>query len=607
MQPADIFEDYQQRAARHRAGAEVLATQLRTTELLRLVTFLLFAALVVAWFDALVYRWVLAGTALLAGAGFALLVRRHQKLSRLARDENDRAELCARGASRIARAWSELPAPTVKAPPEHPFAADLSVAGNASVWQLVDVVSAAPGRAILADWLMATTPPSTAEILTRQEASADLRNDVEWRETAALYALRVRSNSAARLRAFLDWTESERWLLPKHRGLLWLGRTTAFATVISVIGLGFSGWFILPFPFILMANGIATLVTVRRIHGLLERAALRADDIESHHALVRHAELLEPRAARLELLRDQLRITGAASALGRLDGILTWSEVRHNSILYPIVQLLLLFDVHLLAALERWQLENGASARGWFDAIGEIEALSALATLGYDNPDWSYPVFGEDTAVRATALAHPLLSADTRVPNDVVVGPRGKVLIITGSNMAGKTTLIRAVGANVALANAGAPVCAAQLTLPRLRIRTSMHIRDSLEGGLSLFAAELRRIRMVVDAAEEPSDAAVLFLLDELLRGTNAEERRIAVATVLRRLLDAGAIGAITTHDLSLGTEPNLAGAAADVHFREIFEQDPQGPSMRFDYKVRSGPADSSNALALLRLAGLTD
>lgn len=607
MQPPDVLEDYGKRGAEHRAIAATLETRVRRAEWLRLTAFLLLALLIIGWFDAGVYRPVVAGAAILAAVAFFLLVGKHQQLARRARDARDRAELCARGSARVLRAWGDLPAPALTSPPDHPFAADLSVTGGASLAQLLDVVSAAPGRAALAEWLLATTPPPVDEIVARQEAAAELRSDIAWREQAAMYAMRVRKDAPARVAVFLEWAEAERWLLPAHRSLLWLGRATAFTTVISLIGFGFSGWFILPFPIILAANGIVTLTTGRRLHALLDRAALRADDVESHLALVRHAEALTAQSPRLQRLGARLRDGGAATALARLDGILSWSEVRHNSVLYPIVQLLLLFDVHLLAALERWQLQCGAETRDWFDALGEIEALSALATLSYENPDWPFPRFVDDTAIRATALGHPLLSGHTRVPNDAVVGPRGKVLIITGSNMAGKTTLIRAIGANVVLANAGAPVCAQRLTLPRLRVRTSMHIRDSLEGGLSLFAAELRRIRMVVDAALESSDAPVLFLLDELLRGTNAEERRIAVATVLRRLLDAGAIGAITTHDLSLGREPILADAAVDVHFREYFEPGTEGPVMRFDYTLKPGPAGSSNALALLRMVGLAD
>jgi len=603
--PADVLEDYLTRAAEYRSRAAAYEARVRRTEWLRLAAFLVFAAVVIAWFDAGEFRPILAGSALLAGVAFARLIGKHQQLSQRAREANDRAELCARGANRVLRAWSDLPPAPLRAANDHPFAADLSVAGDASLWQLVDVVSAAPGRATLSEWLMATTPPSVEEILARQQAAAELRNDVEWRETAAMHAMRVRGDAPTRLRGFLNWAESERWLLPQRRALVWLGRATAAASIISLIGLGFSGWFILPFPIILAANGIVTLATARRMHNLFESAAPRADDIESLLALVRHAEMLEPENARLQQLRETLRSTGAGTALARLDGILSWSEARHNSILYPIVQLLLLFDVHLLSALEHWQQENGAHARNWFDALGDIEALSALATLSYDNPEWPFPLFSQETAIRAVGIGHPLISAAARVPNDVVVGPGGHVLIITGSNMAGKTTLIRAIGANVVLANAGAPVCASELRLPRLRVRTSMHIHDSLESGLSLFAAELRRIRMVVDSAEEKVDPPVLFLLDELLRGTNAEERRIAVATILRRLLDAGAIGAITTHDLALGREPSLAGAAMDVHFRETFTQTTAGPEMHFDYKVKEGPADSSNALALLRMVGL--
>jgi DNA mismatch repair ATPase MutS len=338
---------------------------------------------------------------------------------------------------------------------------------------------------------------------------------------------------------------------------------------------------------------------------LLERAALRADDVASHMALMRQAETLQPQAARLTFLRAQLADGNAGAALVRLERILTWSEVRHNSVLYPIVQLLLLYDVHLAGALERWQSEHGARVRAWFAALGEIEAVAALATLAYENPAWVFPRFADELRVSARGLAHPLIPYARRVANDVEVGPPSSFLLVTGSNLAGKTTLIRALGANTVLANAGAPVCAEFFSLPQLRVQTSMHIHDVLEDGLSLFSAELRRIRSIVDAARTPGQPAVLYLLDELLRGTNAEERRVAIATILRHLLKAGAIGAITTHDLALASESSLERAAVAVHFTEHFEPGDDGPIMRFDYRLRPGPATSSNALALLRIMGL--
>ena len=209
--------------------------------------------------------------------------------------------------------------------------------------------------------------------------------------------------------------------------------------------------------------------------------------------------------------------------------------------------------------------------------------------------------------VAARDLGHPLLPPSRRVGNDVTVGPAGAFLLVTGSNMSGKSTLLRALGVNVVLAQAGGPACAAALRLPPLRLATSILVEDSLAGGISFFLAELLRIKQVVTAAGEAGreGAVLLYLLDEVLRGTNSVERRIAVRRVLRHLLARGALGAVSTHDLELAAGAGLAQAARAVHFRETLTPGPDGPRMSFDYRLRPGPATTTNALELLRQVGL--
>jgi DNA mismatch repair ATPase MutS len=263
------------------------------------------------------------------------------------------------------------------------------------------------------------------------------------------------------------------------------------------------------------------------------------------------------------------------------------------------------------AALERWRRDAGVHVRGWLEALGEAESLAALGTLAHDNPEWCFPVIAEssdahDAVVEGEAVGHPLLPDGARVSNDVTLGPPGSFLLITGSNMSGKSTLLRAVGTNVVLALAGAPVCAARFRTPLVDVRTSIRIQDSLERGISLFMAELQRLRAIVDAARSaPEGRRVLYLLDEMLHGTNTAERQIAARIVIGHLLRAGAIGAVTTHDLSLASGGGLETAARPVHFSEQFERSDGQTVMTFDYRLRPGLATSANALALLDLVGL--
>ena len=285
------------------------------------------------------------------------------------------------------------------------------------------------------------------------------------------------------------------------------------------------------------------------------------------------------------------------------------SNARYNGLHYPL-NIFTLWDIHVLVRLERWKEKRGAALRGWMTALGRTDALSALAGLTHAHPDWAFPEIadgqtGGPARLEATGLGHPLLAPESAVHNDVTLGPPGSLLLVTGSNMSGKSTLLRAIGANVILAGAGGPVCAEAMALPVADLRTSMRIRDSLEEGISYFMAELRRLKAVCDAASAASDRPVLYLLDEILQGTNTAERQIAARRILHHLLDQHAIGAVTTHDLTLADAEDLEDRAVLVHFRESVETPEHGPPIAFDYRLRPGLATSTNALRLMEIMGL--
>jgi DNA mismatch repair ATPase MutS len=299
---------------------------------------------------------------------------------------------------------------------------------------------------------------------------------------------------------------------------------------------------------------------------------------------------------------------GAPAMLRRL-GRLTGMAIPPSSVLYVPIQALTLWDVHVLFALERWKREGGRDARRWLETLGEAEALAALAGLRHDNPDWTFPrIESEGDSYGATLLGHPLLRGEARVRNDVTIGPPGTFLLVTGSNMSGKSTLLRAVGVNAVLAQAGGPVCAAALAMPAVELWTSARVQDSLERGVSFFLAELQRLKLVVDAVtrgREEDGARVMYLLDEILQGTNTAERSVAARRVIAFLVDQGAIGAVSTHDLALADDPRLAQLAVSVHFTDTVGQGPDAPPMSFDYQLRPGVATTTNALRLMRLIGL--
>jgi DNA mismatch repair ATPase MutS len=288
----------------------------------------------------------------------------------------------------------------------------------------------------------------------------------------------------------------------------------------------------------------------------------------------------------------------------RLDRILGCASLRSGApILHAVIQSTTLWDFWVLFALERWRRDAGAHVRDWLDALADIDALSVLAGLRHDNPGWALPDIVDEPLFAAEALGHPLLPSAHRVPNDVVVGPPGSILLVTGSNMSGKSTLLRAIGLSAVLAHAGSCVCAARLRMPVVNLQTSIRVQDSLALGLSYFMAALARLKAVVDAAERHDDRRVLlYLLDEILQGTNSAERSIAVRAVARHLLDAGAIGAMTTHDLTLAEQDPLKSHARLVHFTETVDS---AGAMAFDYRLRPGLATSRNALRLMQLIGI--
>jgi DNA mismatch repair ATPase MutS len=323
-------------------------------------------------------------------------------------------------------------------------------------------------------------------------------------------------------------------------------------------------------------------------------------------AMLEHAVTAPRGSKRLQVLLERLSSEGqqAPACMRRLNRILGFAELRRGAaILHFPVQAVTLWDFHVLFALERWRRTTGAHVRGWLDALAELDALAQLATARRDNDGWAVPAIDSVDGLTADAIGHPLIADDRRVANDVAIGPRGSVLLITGSNMSGKSTLLRSIGLNIVLAQCGATVCATRMILPETDLQTSIRVQDSLERGMSYFMAALARLKGVVDAAEhERPGRQLIYLLDEILQGTNSIERSIAVRAVTRHLLQAGAIGAMTTHDLGLAEEEPLKSAGQFKHFSETL--DPDG-SMRFDYRLKPGLATSRNALRLMQLIGI--
>jgi DNA mismatch repair ATPase MutS len=312
----------------------------------------------------------------------------------------------------------------------------------------------------------------------------------------------------------------------------------------------------------------------------------------------------------LQKLRAALGGPGAEATreLGRLAAIVGYTDARRNEVFRFFIGPLLMWDAHCARALEKWRSRVGPALRGWLGALADVEALASLGSFAAEHPDFAWPELTTEATFEAKGLGHPLIAGSKRVTNDVRLPGGGHALVVTGSNMSGKSTLLRAMGLNAVLAAAGAPACATALRVGPLRVATSMRIADSLEQGVSHFYAELRRLKRIIDLARATPPnvtdprAPVLFLLDEILHGTNSRERIIGACAVVRELVSIGALGAVSTHDLGItALEQELPGRVENAHF----EEQVQGDAMSFDYTLRPGIVHSSNALRLMRAVGI--
>jgi hypothetical protein len=392
-----------------------------------------------------------------------------------------------------------------------------------------------------------------------------------------------------------------------------LVRLLAFALPVAnlvVLGLAsaeklpWGAWFV-----VLAVQWVASMALLPRVEPIASAVGSRTGAFERYRAMI---ELIEREPFEAPLLRT-LRVAlepgkgerTASRQIRRLATIVGFLDARSNEVFRLFLGPVLFWDLHCVLALESWQKQAGRRARGWLDVIGQFEALSSLAAFAHDHPDYVFPVLTEVPTFRAQGLGHPLLDPRTCVRNDVMLRGAGTALLITGSNMSGKSTLLRAMGLAAVLAMAGAPVAAKELVVSPFEVRTSMWARDSLMRGVSHFYAELEKLKRVMDGLRE--GRPLFFLLDEILQGTNSRERVIGARSVLRRLLDGGAMGAVSTHDLGLlELDPELDRRLDKVHFEEQVAASETGASaMSFDYRLRPGVVQSTNALRLMRIVGI--
>ncbi|HVH47502.1 MAG TPA: DNA mismatch repair protein MutS [Labilithrix sp.] len=522
-----------------------------------------------------------------------------------------------RGLARMAGKWRSFPQAGERwAIPTHPYAGDLDVFGRASLFQRIDATSTRYGEEVLARWLSGEDNANGdfAETVRRRQAAVrDLAPRLKLREElAALGSLLDDRDEKPDPRPFVMWAGQSGSAAGggKLPGAI---RIVAVLLPLATIGGAIAGsmglvhrlLFLAPF-----AVSVFVLGALRsRIQPSLEAASSKESALSGYGGMLHliEAEKLE---APLCLSRSWRPTSSGASAtreMAALSRIVGFVDARNNEVFRFFIGPALMWDLWCALALEKWRDRAGKAAFGWFRALAELEALASIAGFAFENPDHAFPELDTTHATfAAEKLGHPLIDADKRVANDVQISGPGHALVVTGSNMSGKSTLLRAIGVNTVLANAGGPVCARSLRIGRLRVATSMRVSDSLEEGTSRFYAELKKLKLVLDLARmakgDSANGTLLFLLDEILHGTNTRERLIGARAILMELLAQGAMGAVSTHDLGLGDlENEKPDNVRNVHFEEQVE----GDVMSFDYLLRRGIVQSSNALRLMKIVGL--
>jgi hypothetical protein len=595
---------------------QALATLERSSHILtasRLVMFLLAAVLGVLGWQAIEQSWWWVPSAVVSVV-FMMLVQRHELLEREQRRARRMLHVYRQGLARCARDWRLLANRTVSlVGPEANLSTDLDLFGPASLFQLLHAGISPLGAERLRTWLL--VPARPAEIVERQAAVRWLAERQALREQMLAECLRLEDRSNEQ---FVAWATGERWLA-RRTWLILVSRLMP----LGVILLGWLGWtgtissdlFGIGLLSIILINVLITIRFGSAVHDLFQRVGAEQGEVLSFVPLFQLIHTCDAHDPKLRSLREQLDATdvGPIAALRRLQGLIGWYKMNRSALLflffYLPLQALSLYDFHLLWILEQWQVRYGKHAPKWFDVLAEFEALVAVATLVFEEPQWCFPeVDVAADRIQASALGHPLLPESKRVSNDVEVGPAGTFLLVTGSNMSGKSTLLRSLGLNAALAQIGSVVCAKEFRMPPVTLATSIRVRDSLENGVSFYMAELLRLKWVVDQARTPVDKSprrVLYLLDEILLGTNSRERHIAIVEVIAHLMQSRAIGAITTHDLEVATDERLQAACQRVHFQETLHPDDPDRPMTFDYRLRPGIATTTNALKLLEMVGL--
>ena len=533
-------------------------------------------------------------------ATYLFLTILHGRVLRAKERANTAAEFYRKGIARMEDRWAGTGQTGERfRDANHVYAEDLDLFGRGCLFELLSTARLPMGERQLACWL--SKGSEIEAILERQKLIEELREKLDLREDLAVTGedLRARLNPET----LVTWAEGES-ILPKNA--IWRG----VAALLAILaGAGIVYWFetgtLWPLLSVMGVEAIVLVWLRRRAHEAMEGVDCNAEGVLLFAEVLERLKREPFAAPRLQAIAAELKQENepASTAIRRFARIVNWIDASDSAI-GKMSELPFLYSVQVGLAAEAWRRRWGAKMRRWAELTGEMEALLSLAAYSYEHPADPFPEFVDAKEgvgfFDGEELGHPLIAAEKCVRNSVRLDAQTRVLLVSGSNMSGKSTFLRVVGINTVLAMAGAPIRGNRLRLTPLRIGTRIRSTDSLQEGRSSFFTEILHIRKVFDAANGP--VPMVFLFDELLEGTNSKDRRIGAEGLIQGLLKRRAIGIVTTHDLAL-TE--IAAAVGNVLRNMHFEDQVADGKMKFDYRLREGVVEKSNALELMRLIGL--
>ena len=481
----------------------------------------------------------------------------------------------------------------------HDFATDLELFGEGSLFQHINRTSTYAGKNQLAHWLSHLLRQES-DITARQQAIHEMKGMLSWRQhfTATGYHLQPDPYHDTQL---IAWSKENPSI--SHHPLLRIGRW-----VLPLITLAITGFFIagtLPVGYLLVMLAVNLIVLRRaskKISGQHQQVTRQIPTLKNYSLLFRHIENQNFKTQRLQDLKMRFFSDhhSASRLIKKLSRISDALDNRYNLFVGTLLNLFFLWDIHQVTRLEHWHSRYASYIGHWLEALGSFDAFLSLANFSYNNEDFNFPRISDTILFEARKMGHPLIPKNKRVTNDLSLDRPGSAMIVTGANMAGKSTFLRTIGVNLVLAMAGSPVCARDMSFRITHLFTSMNITDSLTRNESYFYAEIKRLKQLTDQAMHQEN--MLVLLDEILTGTNTRDKEKASKAFVKRLLKMNITSVIATHDLSLTSlEEEHPNAIRNTRF----EVELENGHMKYDYKLREGVAQNMNALDLLRDMGL--